>query len=139
MGEGRFSGVLVQGTPWHAAIAQAHTDSLLKLHLMQFLTRQYFTQSTLYPLELWKVARNLGKDEVSFAIKADKGYYILISNGQRKQGEMPDLDYIRDELRGRILIERRRERYEKLLARLRMKHSIEVHLSTEDSTDKANE
>jgi PPIC-type PPIASE domain len=134
-----FRGLLVQGTAWSAAVEQAHTDSLLKSHLLQYLTRQYFTQSTLYPPELWKVARGLAKDEVSFAIKTDRGYYVLVGNGLRKQGEMPDLEYIHNELRDRILIERRRERFQKLLARLRMKHSVEVHLATEDSSAEVNE
>jgi PPIC-type PPIASE domain len=134
-----FRGLLVQGTPWHAAIEQAHTDSLLKLHLLQILTHQYFTPSTFYPFELWKVARSLGKDEVSFAIKTDRGYYILVGNGLKKQGEMPEFDFVRNELRDRILIERRRERYDKLLARLRTRHSVEVHFSAEDSAAAVSE
>lgn len=134
-----FRGRLVRGTPWNVAVEEVQTDSLLKSHLLRIATRQYCTQSNLYPTELWRLARNLGKDEVSFAVKTDAGYYILVAHSVKKQGELPDLDYIRDELRNRILIERRRMAYEKLLSELRSKHAVEVRLSQGDTSSRGAE
>jgi hypothetical protein len=133
-GANAFRGRLVRGTPWNVAVEEVQKDTLLRSHLLQIATHQYFTQSNLYPAELWRLARNLGKDEVSFAVKTDAGYYVFVGHSVKKQGELPDLDYIRDELRNRILIERRRMRYEKLLSDLRTKHAIEVHLPENDTS-----
>lgn len=134
-----FRARLVRGTQWNLAVEEVSKDSLLKSHLLQTATRQYFTQSNLYPAELWRLAKNLGKDEVSFAVKTDAGYYILVTHSIKKQGEFPDLEYIRNELRNRILIERRRMRYEKLLSELRTKHTVEVHLSEDDTLARVTE
>ncbi len=134
-----FRGRLVRGTPWNITVEEVQTDSLLKSHLLRIATRQYCTQSNLYPTELWRLARNLGKDEVSFAVKTDAGYYIIVAHSVKKQGELPDLDYIHDELRNRILIERRRMTYEKLLSELRSKHAVEVHLSEDDTSSRVAE
>jgi peptidyl-prolyl cis-trans isomerase C len=134
-----FRGRLVRGMPWNVALEELQRDSLLRSHLLQIATRQYFTQSNLYPPELWRLARNLGKDEVSFAAKTDAGYYIFVGHSVKKQGELPDLDYIRDELRNRILIEHRRLRYEKLLSELRAKHAVEVHLPEPDTSSQVIE
>jgi len=130
---------LVSGTLWSLVMAEASRDSLLKSHLVRVATRQFFTQSNLYPAELWKLARTLGKDEVSFVLKTDAGYYLLVSHGVKKQGEIPELDYIRSEIRDRILIERRRTRYDRLLADLRAKHSVEVRLAESDTTSRVQE
>jgi hypothetical protein len=129
-----FRGKLVRGTSWEAAVEECERDSLLRAQLAQVATRQYFTQSTLYPPELWKLARNLGKDEVSFAVKTPAGYYVLVVQSFTKQGDMPELNYIRDEIRERILIEKRRVMYDRLLAELRAKHSVEVKIVENDST-----
>jgi len=134
-----FRGKLVKGTAWIEAVEETHRDSLLKSHVLQMVTGRYFTHSNLYPTELWKLARNLGKDEVSFAVKTDAGYYVLVAHDLKKQGELPDLDYIHSEIRDRILIEKRRLRYEKLLRALRSSHSVEVHLTGTDSSFRVNE
>ena len=134
-----FRTKLVRGTSWSLVMAESQADSLLKSHFVQVATHQFFTQSNLYPAELWKLARSLGKDEVSFVLKTDAGYYILLSHGVKKQGEIPELDYIRNEIRDRILIERRRARYDRLLADLRAKHSVEVRLAEGDTSSRVKE
>lgn len=129
-----FRGKLVRGTPWEAAVEECERDSLLRSRLVQVATRQFFTQGTLYPPELWKLARNLGKDEVSFAVKTPAGYYVLVVQSFTKQGELPELSYIRNEIRERILIEKRRIMYDRLLAELRAKHSVEVKSIENDTS-----
>jgi hypothetical protein len=134
-----FRGKLVRGTAWDAAMEEAQRDSLLRPQLVQVATRQFFTQSNLYPVELWKLAKTLGKDEVSFAVKTDAGYYVLVAHSVTKQGELPELEYIRNEIRDRILIEQRRIRYERLLAELRSKHTVEVRIPDVDSLHHTHE
>jgi hypothetical protein len=138
-GANAFRDKLVRGIAWSVAVQEVEKDSLLKPTLKQVATRQFFTQSNLYPAELWKLARNLGKDEVSFVVRTDIGYYILISHGLRKQGEIPELDHVRNEVRDRLIIERRRLRYERLLAGLRARHSVEVRLAEGDTSSRTHE
>jgi len=129
-----FRSSVVRGNSWADALRQFQTDSLTRPLLLQIADRQYFTQATLYPQELWKLARTLGKGEVSFVVKTDNGYYVLTVEGMRRQGEMPDLEYVRTEIRDRILIEQRRANYEKLVAGLRAKHTVEVRIPLADTT-----
>lgn len=129
-----FRSNLVRGNEWSDALRQIQTDPLMRSLLLQVADKQYFTRSNLYPQELWKLARTLGKGEVSFVVKTDNGYYVLTVHGMRRQGEMPDLEYIRAEIRDRILIEQRRARYEKLVKDLRAKHTVEVRIPLADTT-----
>ncbi len=128
-----FRGKLVRGIAWNAAVEECRRDSVLRNRLLQVLDRRFFTQSTLYPPELWKLARNLGREEVSFAAKIGPGYYVLVLHSIKRKNELPDLDYVRNEIRDRILIERRRVEYDRLLASLRASHSVEVRLGEADS------
>jgi len=81
------------------------------------------------------VSRTLAIEKVSYVINTDVGYYILIVHGFKRQGEIPDFQYVRDEIRDRILIDARRQKYEHLLTELRSKHLIEVRLDLADTTD----
>lgn len=129
-----FRGSLLRGTPWAAACDGIRADSSLGSHVLQIATRQYFTRTNLYPPELWKLASTLGKDEVSFVVKTSTGYYVLVAHSLKKAGEMPELEYIHGELYDRIVIERRRLKYEKFLAQLRSKHVVEIRFTDEDTT-----
>jgi hypothetical protein len=128
-----FRTYLLRGAPWPDAVRSARTDTLLRSQLLQLVTRQFFSQSTLYPEELWKLARTLQMNEVSFAVRTDAGYYILIVHSFRNAGEMPDFEYVRNDLRDRLLIEHRRRRYEELVAELRGATTVDVRTDILDS------
>ena len=128
-----FRSRVLRGTPWAEAVLQCEADSAIKPLLLQVASRQYFTQSTLYPEELWKLSRTLGKEEVSFVVKTNDGYYVVKLHGIKRQGEVPDLDYARHEIQDRLLIEQRRRRYEALIAGLRARHSVEVRIENADT------
>jgi hypothetical protein len=129
----QFRSKILRGTRWAAAIAEIHADSAYGTTLAQVATRQYFSKSTLFPEELWKVARTLGLDEVSFVVKTSAGYYVLQLHNLKKQGDIPDLDYVRNEIRDRILIARRKKRYEELLTELRAKFPVTLYTNHADS------
>lgn len=128
-----FRARLLRSIPWSSAVAVLQSDSLLRPLLLQIATRQYFTHSNLYPEELWKLSRTLAREEVSFVLKTDAGYYVLVAHGVQRTGEIPDLEYVRNEIRDRILIAERRANYEKLLKNLRSTHSVEIHIAPVDS------
>lgn len=128
-----FRAKLLRSMQWNEAIASTQADSLLRQTVLRIATRQYFTHSNLYPEELWKLSRTLAKGEVSFVLKTDAGYHVLVVHGMQRTGEVPDLAYVKNEIRDRIMIAERRERYEKLLATLRAGHSVEIHMGRADS------
>ena len=87
----------------------------------------------MYPDELWKLSRTIGKDEVSFAARTPGGFAVLMVRGIKHAGDAPDLAYVRTDIRERILIERRRARYEHLLTTLRNKQRVEIAAGAADS------
>ncbi len=124
---------ILRGTGWTDAVQQMQADSVTAPLLLRIALRQYFTQSTLYPDALWKLARTLPANTVSFAVKAPPGYYVLMAHSMKHQGETPDLDYVRAGVHDRLLIEQRRARYERLVAELRSRYPVEVHLANVDT------
>jgi hypothetical protein len=134
-----FRSTLLRGTSWTEALQQIQTDSKTNSLLLQAATRQYFTQQTLYPQELWKLTRSLGKDEVSFVLKVNDAFYVVKVYGAKKQGDIPDLDYIHNDVRQRLLIDERRARYERLVAELRARHGVEIRMDRADTSTRAGE
>jgi hypothetical protein len=129
-----FRTTLLRGTSWNEALQQIQTDEKTAPLLLQAATRQYFTQQNLYPQELWKLAHSLSKDEVSFVLKVHEGFYVVKVYGIKKQGDIPDIDYVRNDVRQRLLMEERRARYDRLVAELRARHGVEVRIDRADTT-----
>jgi peptidyl-prolyl cis-trans isomerase C len=125
---------ILSGTSWGDAVLQVQRDTLLRSRLRQVADHQYFTQANLYPEELWKLSRTLAKEEVSFVVKTEPGYYVLMVHNVKRQGELPDLAYVRNEIRDRILIEQRRRKYEKLLEDIRARHTVDIRMDFADTT-----
>ena len=134
-----FRGKLLRSVPWADAVASVQGDSLQRHSLLLVATRQYFTHGDLYPEELWKLARTLAKEDVSFVLRTDAGYYVLVVHKVQRTGDIPDLAYVRNEIQGRILIAQRRNMYERLLTNLRSTHSVEIHVTHPDSTTSSEE
>jgi hypothetical protein len=128
-----FRSRILRGSSWQDAVAATQQDSAGRSQLLQVATRQYFTRTNLYPEELWKLARTLSRDEVSFVVRTEAGYYVLVVHSFKQQGEMPDLDYVRNDIRDRLLLEQRRLSYDRLLASLRGTTPVELHLELLDS------
>jgi hypothetical protein len=121
-----FRSSVLRGTSWREALSQVQVDSALRPHVVQAVYRQYVTRSLVYPEEIWKLARTLARDEVSFVVRTDVGYYVVMVHGYKRQGEMPDLEYVRNEIRDRIVVEKRNLHYEQLVAALRARHIVEI-------------
>jgi len=121
-----FRSGIVRGKTWDQAVDDLSTDSMLVAHLLQITHQQYVTRSTLFPEELWKVARTLNPSKVSFVVTTDSGYYVLFLHDFRRQGTIPDLSYVAPEIHGRLMIDKRRKRYEEFLEGLRSRFPVEV-------------
>ncbi len=125
-----FRSRVLRGTAWDEAVRQTRADSAAQKQLQQVIRHQYFTHGSLYPEELWKVARMLGINAVSFVVRTDNGYYVLQGLGVKHQGEIPDFAYVRDDVRNRMLVRLRRARYDQLLRDLRAKHTVEIRFDS---------
>ena len=125
---------VLRGSSWEDALAACQRDSVHGRELRAVARNQFFTQATLFPDELWKLARTLPKEEVSYVVKTAAGYYVLTVHSIRHVGEAPEFEFVKNEVRERLLIERRRARYEQLVSDLRTKHKVEVNLSVADTT-----
>jgi hypothetical protein len=120
-------------------VRQTRADSLAGRYLLAVARNQYFTQATLFPEELWKLAHTLARDEISFAVRTSAGFYVLIVHAVRRAGDPPDFEFVRHDVRDRLLIEHRRARYEKLVADLRSRASVEIQPDTTDTSGASND
>jgi peptidyl-prolyl cis-trans isomerase C len=97
-----------------------------------FITKSdsvFYTSASLYPTELWKVSLALGDGEVSFPVKTSAGYFVILSLGNFTKGDEPPLQYIEDNIRNRLLMEQRQERYAEYLESLRRRHTVQINLA----------
>jgi len=133
----RFRGAALRGGSWDAALESARRDSQIATHIVEIVERSYQTQGTLYPLELWRLARSLGIGDVSFVLRpqAQSLYYVLKIHNLKQQGALPDLAYVRDRIRDRILVGLRQQKYQDLVTSLRSRQRVEVRNPRLDSLD----
>jgi hypothetical protein len=129
----QFRASVLRGSSWEDAVTACGRDSVHGHELRAVARTQYFTQATLFPDELWKLARTLPREEVSYVVKTVAGYYVLTVHSIKHVGETPEFEFVRNEVRERLLIDRRRVRYEQLVSDLRTRHKVEVNLSVADT------
>ena len=132
-----FAAAVTAESPWSAAVAKAKADPSVSGSIIALPTNQYFSELTLFPPELWKVASSLNVDEVSFPVRTNLGYFVIQLLSFIPEGKPAELDIVRDEVNARLLIERRRQKYAEYLGTLRKRYDVEVLLNSitlEDST-----
>lgn len=129
-----FRSRILRGASWGNALQAIRDGADLRDHLLRASTADYFSQATLYPEELWKIARTLSKEDVSYVVKTNAGHCVAIVHDTRKQGDLPDFEFARDEVQQRILVRRRNARYAELLEQLRSKYEVEVRLPASDTS-----
>jgi hypothetical protein len=88
----------------------------------------------LYPEELWKVARTLSKGDISYVVKTAAGYCVVLVHESIKQGELPMLEYAKDEIRKRLEVAQRAAKYSELVTTLRAKGDVDIRLGASDTT-----
>ena len=121
-----FRSGIVQGESWDQATTELQNNSNAVSHLLQLSDRKYHTAETLFPAELWKVARATNPGDVSFVITTDAGYSVIFLHELRTAGQAPDLAYVAYEINGRLLMEGRRKKYETFVRELRSRFPVEV-------------
>ena len=123
-----FRNTVLRGTKWTSAVADL-LGSASAAKVLSIADSAYHSQATLSPPELWRVATTIKENEPSFPVSTTNGYYVLIPWKVFRQGQLPDLRVVRTEIEERLTVERRRRKYEGLLANLRASHNVEVFVS----------
>jgi hypothetical protein len=118
-------------TGWSAAVDQFGADAAKGL--ISYADSTFYSQSSLYPPELWKVAGALGMLEVSFPVKTSVGFVVLRSLGQFKAGTNAPLAYVEPQIRSRLTMEQRQQRYQQYIQSLRAKHAVQMTVAAQDS------
>lgn len=127
-----FAAAVAQGTFWNSALASIRADSIAAGNLS---TGVYFTQRTLYPVELWKVALQLAMKEASVPVKTLRGYVVLQPMSSIRRGNAVPYELALDEVRQRMLVERSRKKYYELLGTLRQRYNVQIVLNAAQSPD----
>lgn len=129
-----FRSKVLRGTQWADAVQSIRNDDAQSRHLLRVATGEYFTQAVLYPEELWKIARTLSKEDISYVVRTNAGYCVALVHDVKRQGEVPQFEYIKEEIRQRLAIKRRNEKYARLLDQLRAKYDVDVRFAAGDTT-----
>lgn len=128
----RFRSSALGEMGWDESVRMFRTDT--GSGVVSYSDSLFFTQPSLYPPELWKVATALGMFEVSFPVNTSIGYVVMRSLGQYKKGTLSPIHYIQNDIRHRLTMERRQQRYQEFIQRLRTKHTVQYLYTTPDST-----
>ncbi len=121
-----FRSAALRGTPWNRALRATLDDPQLRAGVISFIDSLYFTQQTLFPVELWRTAMGVGVNNPSFPVRTEEGFYVLIVWKFGRRGQQAEQPYVEQEIRSRLAIERRQRLYNTLLENLRAKHTVEV-------------
>ena len=116
---------------WDAAVDEFRNDTAKGM--ISLSDSLFFTQSSLYPPDLWKVASALGMQEVSFPVNTSVGYVVMRSLGQFKKGTPAPYTYVEPEIRSRLTMERRQQKYQEYIQQLRTKYAVQFMLPAADS------
>jgi peptidyl-prolyl cis-trans isomerase C len=124
-----FRATILRGAAWDASLASIQSKGMGASPIVRSANRQFFTRSTLFPEELWKLARSLSREDVSFPLRTDEGHVVLRTHQNYRQGEIPPFAYARAEVCERLLMTLRRQRFEEFVGSLRKRYTIDIRES----------
>jgi len=130
-----FAALISRGAFWDDAIEKTVGDTARSSSVVALATEQFYTQRSIFPPELWKVAMALNVRDISFPVKTSFGYYVVQLLATIRQGEPTQFELVREEVRQRFLIDQRRHRYDELLGTLRKRYNVEILLNDAQPTD----
>jgi peptidyl-prolyl cis-trans isomerase C len=124
-----FREAALQGAGWDAALASFQDPKNSSASFITKTDSMFYTQATLFPSKLWKVASALGTNEVSFPVRTSAGYFVLLSLGNYSHGAVPPVEFVDSAIRGRLVMQKRQQRFAEYVDALRKKHTVEINLS----------
>lgn len=128
----QFRAAVLGAQGWNAGVESFRSDTAKEM--VAYSDSLYHTQATLYPSSLWRVATILGQYEVSFPVKTSAGYFVMRLLGQYRKGSPAPLPYVEHDIRQRLVMELRQQRYQNFLQQLRSRYTIQFMLPSKDSS-----
>ncbi len=127
----KFRTAVLRDNAWTPRLDEVRSDA--EQGLISSSDSIFYSQSTLYPPELWKVASALGMLEVSFPVKTSVGYVVMRSLGQFKAGTNAPLSFVEGQIRNRLVMEQRQQKYQQYLQNLRSRHTVQMMFEAQDT------
>lgn len=121
-----FRNSVVQGADWDAALDAILENTDQGMGVLEIGERGYYHEQDVYPAEIWRAARQLGAGGTSFPVSTTHGFYIVRHHGTIQSGSPYPIDYVSNEIKERLVIEKRQERYEQLVLDLRHRYQIDI-------------
>ncbi len=128
-----FRSSVLDGKNWDVVLESYKANPALSNNIVSISDSLFYTETQLFPAELWKVATALGLFEVSFPVKTSAGYFVLRSLGHFKKGKTPPMRFVEATIRERLSMEQRQQRYAEFVEQLRKKNVVQLFLSEKDS------
>ncbi|MBI5476869.1 MAG: peptidyl-prolyl cis-trans isomerase [Ignavibacteriales bacterium] len=125
-GASAFAASLAKGIAWDSSISIIKNDSLAAADFLGEVLPGYFTEHTLLPTELWKVASTLSMNDISFPVKSSFGYSIIVFLERKQKGDAPVYDAVSSEVKERLTIDKKRKTYQNLLESLYKRYRVET-------------
>jgi hypothetical protein len=122
----RFAAAVTAGAAWDGLIDSMTADPKSAAEIVSATDEAWYTRSTLFPQELWKVAGPLDPGDASFPLKTGEGFTVVQYLALAAAGKAGDFDIVREEVADRVLIEGRRSKLEALLGTLRERYGVEI-------------
>lgn len=92
-----------------------------------------YTQSTLYPNELWRLASAMKMHDVSFPVKTSAGFFVIRLLGSLKRDEPLPLGMVESKIRERLSVDLRQQRYSDLVESLRKQNNVQLFYADKDT------
>lgn len=128
-----FRASVLDGKNWDVVLESYKANPALSNTIVSISDSLFYTETQLFPAELWKVATALGLFEVSFPVKTSAGYFVLRSLGHFRKGAAPPMRFVEATIRERLSMEQRQQRYAEFVEQLRKKNVVQLFLSEKDS------
>ncbi len=121
-----FRAKIFRGAQWDSVLSTFENDTAAQKSISSSTSAKYYTQQTLFPAELWRVAMNLPSGETSFPVRTQGAFVVIQTHAKFRHGTGAPLDLVRNEIRQRLTINARRQRYAELIAHLRSQYEVEI-------------
>jgi parvulin-like peptidyl-prolyl isomerase len=131
----RFRDAVLSSGGWTYAVAEARRAK----KIVDTADSVSYTQSTLYPNELWRLASAMRLNDVSFPVKTSAGFFVIRLLGSQKRGEPQPLRSVEPKIRERLSIDLRQQKYSELIEALRKKNTVQLFYAEKDTLTSTGE
>ncbi len=94
--------------------------------VVEIVKERYYDQFNIPSSDLWRIAWNLNKGEISFPIKSGEYYFLLYLYDKKEAGSKADFEFVADIVRERAIIEKQNLMLDSLISDLKRKYNYEI-------------